>query len=163
MGSHFLLKGIFSTQEFEPVSPALAGIFFISEPSGKLKVSSVQFSSVAQSCPTLCDPMNRSMPGLPVHYQLSEFTQTHVHQAGDAIQPTHPLSSPFLLPPIPPSIRVLSNESTVPMRWPKHWSFSFSVSPSKESGLPFPSPVDLILSDLSTMTRRSWVAPHGMA
>ena len=94
--------------------------------------SSVQFSSVAQLCPTLCDPMNRSMPGLPVHYQLSEFTQTHVHQAGDAIQPTHPLSSPFLLPPIPPSIRVLSNESTVPMRWPKHWSFSFSVSPSKE-------------------------------
>ena len=114
------------------MSPALAGIFFISEPSGKLKVSSVQFSSVAQSCPTLCDPMNCSMPGLPVHYQLSEFTQTHVHQAGDAIQPTHPLSSPFLLPPIPPSIRVLSNESTVPMRWPKHWSFSFSVSPSKE-------------------------------
>ena len=55
---------------------------------------SVQFSSVAQSCPTLCDPMNRSMPGLPVYHQLPEFTQTHAHQVGDAIQPSHPLSSP---------------------------------------------------------------------
>ena len=56
--------------------------------------ASVQFSSVAQSCPTLCDPMNRSTPGLPVHHQLTEFTQTHVHQVSDAIQPSHPLSSP---------------------------------------------------------------------
>ena len=56
--------------------------------------SSVQFSSVTQSCPTLCDPMNRSTPGLPVHHQLPEFTQTHVHQVSDAIQPSHPLSSP---------------------------------------------------------------------
>ena len=56
---------------------------------------SVQLSSVAQSCPTLCDPMNRSMPGLPVHHQLPEFTQTHIHRVGDAIQPSHPLSSPF--------------------------------------------------------------------
>ena len=55
---------------------------------------SVQFSSVAQSCPTLCDSMNRSTPGLPVHHQLPEFTQTHVHRVGDAIQPSHPLSSP---------------------------------------------------------------------
>ena len=54
----------------------------------------VQFSSVTQSCPTLCDPMNRSTPGLPVHHQLPEFTQTHVHQVGDAIQPSHPVSSP---------------------------------------------------------------------
>ena len=60
---------------------------------------SVQFSSVAQSCPTLCDPINRSMPGLPVHHQLPEFTQTHVHRVGDAIQPTHPLLSPS--PPAP--------------------------------------------------------------
>ena len=59
-----------------------------------LYISSVQFSSVAQSCLTLCDPMNRSMPGLLVHHQLPEFTQTHVHQVGDAIQPSHPLSSP---------------------------------------------------------------------
>ena len=58
-----------------------------------------QIRSVAQSCPTLCDPMNRSMPGLPVHHQLPEFTQTHVHQVGDAIQPSHPLSSPS--PPAP--------------------------------------------------------------
>ena len=60
---------------------------------------SVQFSSVAQSCPTLCNPMNRSTPGLPVHHQLPEFTQTHVHRVGDAIQPSHPLSSPS--PPAP--------------------------------------------------------------
>ena len=62
-------------------------------------LSSVQFSSVAQLCPTLCDPMNRSTPGLPVHHQLREFTQTHAHRIGDAIQPSHPLSSPF--PPVP--------------------------------------------------------------
>ena len=59
-----------------------------------IKTASVQFSSVAHSCPTLCDPMNHSTPGLPVHYQLPEFTQTHVHRVGDAIQPSHPLSSP---------------------------------------------------------------------
>ena len=78
-----------------------------------------KFSSVAQSCPTLCNTMNRSTPGLPVHHQLPEFTQTHVHQVADAIQPSlgHPL---LLLPPIPPSIRVFSNESTLCMRWPKY-------------------------------------------
>ena len=58
----------------------------------------VQFSSVAQSCPTLCDPMNHSTPGLPVHHQLPEFTQTHAHRVGDAIQPSHPLSSPSPAP-----------------------------------------------------------------
>ena len=61
--------------------------------------TSVQFSSVAQLCPTLCDPMNHSMPGLPVHHKLPEFTQTHAHRAGDAIQPSHPLLSPS--PPAP--------------------------------------------------------------
>ena len=91
---------------------------------------SVQFSSVTQSCPTLCNPMNCSMPGLPVHHQLPEFTQTHVHRVSDAIKPSHPLSAPSLLPPIPPSIRVFSNESALHMRWPKYWSFS--ISPSKE-------------------------------
>ena len=65
----------------------------------KLTFSSVQFSSVTHSCPTLCDPMNRSTPGLPVHHHLPEFTQTHVHRVGDAIQPSHPLSSPS--PPAP--------------------------------------------------------------
>ena len=94
--------------------------------------SSVQFISIAQSCPTLCDPMNCSTPGLPVHHQLPEFTQTHVHQVGDAIQTSHPLSSPSPLPPIHPSIRVFSNESTLHMRWTKYWSFSFSIIPSKE-------------------------------
>ena len=90
------------------------------------------FSSVAQSCLILCDHMNQSMAGLPVHHQLPEFTQTHVHQVGDAIQPSHPLPSPFPSAPIPPSIRVSSNESTLRMRWPKYWSFSFSIIPSKE-------------------------------
>ena len=91
----------------------------------------VQFSSVAQSCLTLCNPMNHSTPGLPVHHQLPEFTQTHVHRVGDAIQPSHPLLSPFPPAPIPPSIRVFSNESTLCMRWPEYWSFSFSIIPSK--------------------------------
>ena len=72
------------------------------------KQNITQFSSVAQSCPTLCDPINHSTPGLPVHHQLPEFTQTHVHQIGDAIQPSHPLSYLLLLPPISPSIRVFS-------------------------------------------------------
>ena len=92
----------------------------------------VQFSSVTQSCPTLCDPMNHSTPGFPVHHQLPEFTQTHVHQVGDAIQPSHPLSSPSPPAPNPSSIRVFSNESTLCIRWPKYWSFSFSISPSNE-------------------------------
>ena len=76
--------------------------------------------------------MNRSMPGLPVHHQLPEFTQTYVHRVSDAVQPSHPLSPLLLLPPIPPSIRVFSNESTLCMRWPKYWSFSLSISPSNE-------------------------------
>ena len=66
---------------------------------GQIRGSSVQFSSITQSCPTLCDPMNCSMPGLPVHHQLLEFTQTHIHRVSDAIQPSHPLSSPS--PPAP--------------------------------------------------------------
>ena len=89
-------------------------------------------SSVAQSCRTLCDPMNHSTPGLPVHHQLPESTQTHVHWVGNAIQPSHPLSSPSPPAPNPPSIRVFYNESTLRVRWPKYWSFSFSIIPSKE-------------------------------
>ena len=76
--------------------------------------------------------MNRSTPGFPVHHHLPEFTQTHVHRVGDAIEPCHPLSPLLLLPPNPPSIRVFSNELTLRMRWSKYWSFSFSISPSKE-------------------------------
>ena len=91
-----------------------------------------QFSSVAQSCPTLCDPMNYSTPGLPVHHQLLESTQTHVIES---VMPSihlilhRPL---LLLPSIFPSIRVFSNESALHIRWPKYWSFNFKISPSNE-------------------------------
>ena len=86
-----------------------------------------QFSSVTQTCPTLSNSMNCSTPGLPVHHQLPEFTQTHVHCVGDAIQPSHPLSSPS-----PPALRVFSNESALCIRRPKYWSFSFNMSPCNE-------------------------------
>jgi len=95
-----------------------------------------QFSSVIQSCPTLCDPMNCSTQGLPVLHQLPESTQTHVHWVGGAVQPSHPLSSPS--PPALnlPTIRVFSNESALHIWWPNYWSFSFNISPSSEpSGL----------------------------
>ena len=95
-------------------------------------MQSVQFSSFTQSCPTLYKPMDCSTPGLPVHHHLPEFTQTHVHLVGDAIQPSHPLSSPAPTAPNPPSIRVFSNESTLHMRRLKYWSFSFSIISSKE-------------------------------
>ena len=83
----------------EPRSPALEADALPSEPPRKSY--SVQFSSVTQSCQTLCDPMNHSTPGLTVHHQLPEFTQTHIHQVRDAIQPSHPLSSPSPLAPNP--------------------------------------------------------------
>ena len=96
--------------------------------------SSVQFS---QSCLTTCDPMDCSTPSLAVHHQLSELTQTHVHWAGDAIHhPNIPCHSLLLPPWIFPTIRVFSSESVLHIRWPKFWSFSFSISPSNEnSGL----------------------------
>ena len=84
-------------------------------------------SEVTQSCPTLCDPMDCNIPGLLVHHQLLELTQTHVHRVDEAIQPLYPLSSPSSPAPISPSIRVFSNESILHMRWPKYWSFSFSI------------------------------------
>ena len=77
-------------------------------------------------------PHEAQPPGLPVHHHLLEFTQTCVHQVRDFIQPSHPLSHLLLLIPIPPSIRVFSNESTHCMKWPKYWSFSFRIIPSKE-------------------------------
>ena len=80
----------------------------------------------------LCDPMNCSTWGLPVHQQLPESTQTHVHWVGDAIQPSHPLLSLSSPASIFPSIRVFSNESALHIRWPKYWSFSFNISPSNE-------------------------------
>ena len=96
----------------------------------------LQFSSVAQSRLTLCDPMDCSTPGFLVLYCFLEFAQTHVHWVSDAIQPSHPLSPLLLLPPIFPSNRVFSNESVLHIRWPKYWRFTFSISPSDEySGL----------------------------
>ena len=99
-------------------------------------LSSNQFSSVPQSCPTLCDPMGCSKPGLPVHHQLPEFTQTHVHWVGDAIHHLVLCRPLLLLPSVFPSIRIFSNESALRSTWPKYWRFSFSISPSNEySGL----------------------------
>ena len=107
---------------------------WVALPSSRVlpKFSSVQFSSVAQSCLTLCNPMNCSMPGFPVHHLLPEFTQTHVHPVGDVIQPSHPLSSPS--PPAPNSSQHqgLFQWVNSSMRWPRYWSFSFSIIPSKE-------------------------------
>ena len=152
MGCHALLQGVFQTQgsnlcilcllhwqvDSLPLKkdylmfPALAGGFFTTTATWESPViHSVQFSSLAHSCPTLCDPMNRSTPGLPVHHQLPEFTQTHIHRVSDAIQPSHPLSSPSPAPN-PSQHQSLSNESTLRMTWPKSWSFSFSIIPSKE-------------------------------
>ena len=94
--------------------------------------SSVQLRSVAQLCPTLCNPMDRSMPGLPVHHQLPEFTQTRVHRVNDAIQPSHSLSSTS------PAVNLSQHQGLFKwvIRWPKYWSFSFNISPSNEySGL----------------------------
>ena len=101
-----------------------------------LWMTTVQFSSVAKSCPTLCDPMNLSTPGLPVHHQLPEFTQTNDYRVGDAIQPSHALSSPS-----PPAFDLSQHQGL--FQWvgsshqmTKDWSFSFSISPSSEySGL----------------------------
>ena len=95
-------------------------------------ILSVQFSSVAQLCPTLCDPVDCCTPGIPVHCQLPEFTQTHVHWISNAIQPSHPLPSPSS-----PAFNLsqhlgLFSESALCIRWPEYWSFSFSMSPSNE-------------------------------
>ena len=94
--------------------------------------SSVQFSSVAQSCLTLCKPMNHSTPGLPVHHQLLEFTRL---MSIESVLPSnhHILCHPLrLLPSSFPRFRVFSNESVLSIRWPKYWSFSFNISPSNE-------------------------------
>ena len=118
------------------VSPASGGRFLNhwttrEVPTYKLKCSSsVQLSSVTQSCPTLCDPMDCCTPGLPVHYQLLEFTQSiELVMPSSHLILCHPL---LLLPSIFPSIRIFSNESVLQIRWPKYWSFSFNISPSNE-------------------------------
>ena len=95
-----------------------------------------EFNSVTHWCPTLCNPMDCSTPGFPLHHQLPELAQTHIHRISDAIQPSHPLSSLSSPASILPSIRVFSSESVLCITWPKYWSFSFSISPSHEySGL----------------------------
>ena len=91
------------------------------------------FCSATKTCLTLCDLMDCSTPGFPALHYLSEFAQTHVHGAGDAIQPTHPLVTPFSSPPsIFPSIRVFPNESALCIRCSRYWSFSLSISPSND-------------------------------
>ena len=124
MFSSFLLEGIKSDHSF-------SSIYWLSWHKIYKTIIANQFSSVAQLCPTLCDPMHHSIPGLPVHHQLPEFTQNHVHWVGDAIQPCHPLSSSSP-PSIFPSIRVFPNESVLCIKWPKYWSFSFNISLSSE-------------------------------
>ena len=96
--------------------------------SREKQFSTVQQSSVAHSCPTLCNPMNCSKPGLPVYHQLPEFTSIKLVMPSSHFILCHPL----LLPSIFPSIRVFSNESALPIRWSKYWSFSFNISPSSE-------------------------------
>ena len=91
-----------------------------------------QFSSVTQLYPSVCDPIDHSMPGLPAHHQLLEFTQMHVDLVGIAIHHLILYCPLLLLPSIMPSIRVFSNESALRIRWPKYWSFNFNISPSKE-------------------------------
>ena len=95
------------------------------------KIHSAQFSSVTQSCPTLCDLMDWSMPGFPVHHQLLEITQTHVHQVGMPSNHLILCCALLLVPSVFPSIKVFSNESVLRIRWPKCWSFSFSISSSR--------------------------------
>ena len=129
MATHFSILA----REF-PWTVNLAGLWGCKEldMTERLSHASVQFSSVAQSYPTLCDPMKCSTPGLPVHHQLPEFTQT---QSIESVMPSSHLilcRPLLLLPSILPSIRVFSNESTLCIRWPKYWSFSFSISPSNE-------------------------------
>ena len=141
MGCHFLLQGIFPTQGSNPGLPHCRQMLYHLSYQGSpnICISSVQFSSVTQLCLTLCGPMDCSTPGLPVHHQLLEFTQTHV----ESVMPSNHLIlclPLLLLPLIYPSIKVFSNESVLcqrtggqRIRWPKYWSFSFSIIPSKEN------------------------------
>ena len=102
------------------------GEFFSYVINEKLNWISVQFNSVVWSCPTLCDPMDYSMPGFPVHHQVLKLVQTHDHHVGDAMQPSHPLLS--LSPPAfnLSYIKIFSNELVLCIKWPKYWSFSIS-------------------------------------
>ena len=116
VGSLSLLQQIFKTQGSNPGLLHCRQFLYQLSHQGSLKCVRVQFTSVAQSCPTLCDPMNHSMPGLPVHHQFPEFIQTHLMPSSQFIL----CCLILLLSPIPPSIRVFSNESTLHNRWPKY-------------------------------------------
>ena len=132
MACHALFHGILLTRELNLCLLYCRQILYPPSHLRNPPYVSVQFSSVTQSCPTLCDSMNRSTPGLPVHHQLPEFTQL---TSIESVMPSSHLilcRPLLLLPPIPPSIRIFSNDSTLRMRWPKYWSFSFSIIPSKE-------------------------------
>ena len=127
---HFLHQGIFLTRWLSShLLHWQSDSLLLSHQGSPQTFSSVQSLSRVQLVAT---PMDCSMPGLPVHHQLPEVTQTHVHWVGDAITPSHPLLSPLLLASIFPSIRVFSTESALSIRWPQYWSFSFSISPSNE-------------------------------
>ena len=141
----FPSPGDFPNPGIEIVFPALQADFFYC-----WATLLAQFNPVAQSCPTLCNPMDCSTPGFPVHHQLPELAETHVHRVSDAIQPFYPLSSLPLLPSFFPSIKVFSSESVLHIRWPKYWSFSFSISAFNEySGDWFPLGLTGLISLLS--------------
>ena len=127
-----------------------------------LYAEQVQLSSVAQSCLTLCNPMDCSTPGLPVHHQFPEFTQIMSIRFFDA---THHLilCLPLLLPPsIFPSIRVFSNESVLHIRWPKYWSFNFSISPSNEYSGPISFRMDWLVLLAAQGTLKSLLQHHSL-
>ena len=131
VGCHALLQGIFPTQGSNPGFLHYKWILYQLSHQGS-PYFAFQFSSVAQSCLTLCDPMNHSTPGLPVHHQLPESTKA---TSIESVIPSNHLivcHSLLLLPSIPPSIRVFSTKSALRIRWPKYWSFSFNISPSNE-------------------------------
>ena len=131
VGCHTLLQGIFPTQGSKPGLLHYKWILYQLSHQGS-PYFAFQFSSVAQSCLTLCDPMNHSTPGLPVHHQLPESTKA---TSIESVIPSNHLivcHSLLLLPSIPPSIRVFSTKSALRIRWPKYWSFSFNISPSNE-------------------------------
>ena len=127
VGSISFSRGSFQPRDWTHISCISQWILYLwaTRKTHNVIFSSVQFS---QSCPILCDPMNSSMTSLPVHHQLSEFTQTHVHRVSDAIQPSHPLLSPS-----PPAHNPSQHQSLFQwVYWPKYWSFSFNIIPSKE-------------------------------
>ena len=128
MGCHALLQGIFPTQGLNPGFSHCRQIPY-QLTTREAQIMTVQFSLVAQSCPTLCNPMNRSKPGLPVHHQLLEITSIKSVMPSSHLILGRPL---LLLPAILPSISVFSSESILHMRWPKYWSFSFTISLSDE-------------------------------